>query len=314
MLAEKYDSVEQHGWYRNLDATVDELVTGCSDGDIVCDYSGGTGILADRLLARLGDRPVGVLILDSSPKFLRLALSKLGADPRVAFRLIRYRRDERRLDRIDEVVEAPLLTRGVDTVVSTNAIHLYYGLPDTLQSWAAFLRPGGRVLVQSGNIRNPAAPAGTWIIDETVDAIHRAALEIVAADPALARYRAVFADAPRMAAYDALREKYFLPVRPLDHYLDALRAAGFAVEQCNAAVIAARVDEWFEFLAAYHDGVLGWVGGTAKVDGSPPSAASIADRLALMRRAMDTVFGGRATFDACWTYLTCTRGEASLRD
>ena len=36
-------------------------------------------------------------------------------------------------------------------------IHLYPDLPDTVASWVRTLRPGGQVLVNSGNIRNPRA-------------------------------------------------------------------------------------------------------------------------------------------------------------
>ena len=53
-------------------------------GDVLVDYSGGTGILARRLLDRIGERETGIVIVDASPKFLRLALEKLGDDPRVA--------------------------------------------------------------------------------------------------------------------------------------------------------------------------------------------------------------------------------------
>ena len=34
--------------------------------------------------------------------------------------------------------------------------------------------------------------------------------------------------------------------------------------------IEAGVDEWFEFLSAYHDAVLGWVGGTDPSPGALP--------------------------------------------
>ena len=99
----------------------------------------------------------------------------------------------------------------------------------------------------------------------------------------------------------------FLPVRPLDHYLGALEGAGFTVEEVRARSIEARVDEWFEFLGAYHEAVLGWVGGSAKVDGRPPSAQAATDRLALIRHAMDTLFGGRDAFRCCWTYINAMR-------
>jgi len=85
----QYDTVEQHGWYRNLDPTVEDLARHLDEGQILVDYSGGTGILLDRLLLRIFDRQVGMLIADSSPKFLRVGLDKFRDDERVAVRLLR---------------------------------------------------------------------------------------------------------------------------------------------------------------------------------------------------------------------------------
>lgn len=301
-LALKYDSVERHGWYRNLEPTLDQLEAHLAAGQVLVDYSGGTGILVDRLLKRRPDLDAGFVIVDASPKFLRLALEKLGADERLAFRWIRFLRDERRLETVDEV----LPDFAADALVSTNAIHLYYDLPGTLRSWQRVLKPGAKVFVQSGNIDNPDAGEGEWIIDETVEAIHRAAMEIARADDRFAAYRAGLDDAERMAKYDALRAKYFLPVRPLAFYVDALEAAGFRVEAKDHRPIEADVQEWYDFLAVYHDGVLGWLGGAEKIEGAPPADAAVRDRLALIRLAMDRLFGGAAEFRACWTYLTCS--------
>ena len=152
-----YDSVDRHGWYRNLDPTVEELAHLLADGDILVDYSGGTGILLDRLKLRMFDTQVGAVIVDSSPKFLRVALEKFRDDPKVGFRLLRFLKDEKRLQRLDEVLGPELVERGVDVIASTNAIHLYPELPDTVASWVRALRPGGHVLINSGNIRNPRA-------------------------------------------------------------------------------------------------------------------------------------------------------------
>ncbi len=189
-LALTYDTVREHGWYKNLDPTVASLIDALAPGDILLDYSGGTGILAERLLARLPDTELGILIVDASPKFLRVALDKLGADERVAFRLIRYLKDVGRLQTVQEVIEEPLLARGVDAISSTNAIHLYYDLEDTLRSWRGVLRAGGRVFAQSGNIGVPELSKGAWIIDETVAAIDAAAAEIVRSDDRYESYRA----------------------------------------------------------------------------------------------------------------------------
>lgn len=304
-LALKYDTVESHGWYRNLDRTVEQLGETLADDDVVLDYSGGTGILADRLLRDVPGGKFGVLIVDSSPKFLRLALDKLCHQRRVAFRLIRFLKEEKRLQLLQEVIDPPLLERGVDAVVSTNAIHLYYGLQETLQSWAKILRPGRRAFVQSGNILNPDAGADHWIIDNTVEAIHKAAKKIVRSDARFEAYREILEDVPRMKKYRKLRRKFFLPVRPLDYYLEELRKAGFDVTDVSYQPITAEVNEWYEFLAAYHEGVLGWLGGSARVEGKEPTADALRDRLSLIREAMNRVFKNGETFEAGWTYITC---------
>jgi SAM-dependent methyltransferase len=295
-LARKYDTVREHGWYRNLDLTLETLAGALEPGEILLDYSGGTGILAERLLPALGE--TGILIVDASPKFLRVALDKLGGDERVAFRLIDFLREEKRLQTLQEALEPPLLDRGVDALSSTNAIHLYYDLDETLRSWRALLRRGGRVHVQSGNVGVPRLSEGTWIIDETVEAISAAAEEIVRADDRWAAYRDRIGD-PR---YAALRRKFFLPVRPLGHYLEALERAGFTVERVEHRTIEASTEEWTAFLATYHEGVLGWVGGSERVEGEPPSEEAVADRLELLRLGVDAVFAA-PSFEAVWTYV-----------
>jgi hypothetical protein len=307
-LARKYDTVEAHGWYKNLDPTLDEMAALVSPGDLVIDYSGGTGILIDRFLARPDvPKDVGLVLVDASPKFLRVAYEKLSKNPRVAFRWIRYLHDEKRLERLDEVLSPDLLARGADLITSTNAVHLYYGLDETLGSWYVTLKPAGRVLVQSGNIRGASAPPGTWLIDETVARIQSLAKTLVELDDRYGRFRPALSDAGRMARYDALRDKYFLPVRPLDFYLQHLTQAGFEVDAVAHRVVEAKVADWYEFLSAYHDGVLGWAGGTEKIDGQGPDDETVELRLRLIRESLERLFERRPRFRACWTYLSCTK-------
>ncbi len=303
-LALNYDTVENHGWYSNLDHTVEKLASYARPGDLLIDYSGGTGILTRRLLDRIGRKRLGIIIADSSPKFLRLALEKLRDEERVAFRRIRYLKDEGRLQRLDGALDPATVERGADAVVSTNAIHLYYDLEETVSAWRRVIKPTGRLFVQSGNVRHPDMPDDEWIIDETVEVIHAAAMEIVREDDALARYRSVLDDEAYMAAHDELRRKYFLPVRPLETYLDVFRRCDFDITSIERRRIPARVDEWFEFLSVYHEGVLGWVGGAERVTGATAPPAEAEARIALMRRAMDRVFAGAYEFGASWTYVT----------
>jgi len=143
------------------------------------------------------------------------------------------------------------------------------------------------------------------IIDETVDVIHRAAMDIVQSHEAFRQYRMALEDVDYMSAHDALRRKYFLPVRSLEYYLDSLRAEGFDVISVRHLRIPARVSEWYEFLSVYHEGVLGWVGGAEKILGASASEEAIRDRLAILRLSMDQVFNDAFEFGASWTYITC---------
>lgn len=302
-----YDHVDEHGWYSNLNPSVDELAAHLRDGDIMLDYSGGTGILLDRARLRIFERQIGWLIVDASAKFLRVAIEKYRDDPRVAFRLLRFLKGEKRLQTLDEVLGEGMLTRGVDAIAAVNAIHLYPDLGEVAGAWVRALRPGGKVFINSGNMRNPRAAAGEWILDETVWVINDIAEGLVRSDPKYAKYRSVLDDEERMRVHAEQRDRVFLKPRPLSYYLDALGGAGLTVTDVREKTIVADVHEWFELMTAYHDTVLGWVGGTKKLDGQPATPEALEDRMTIMRSAMETIFAGRSTFNACWTYITCEK-------
>lgn len=306
-LARRYDNVEEHGWYRNLDPILDDLQDVVQEGDLVIDYSAGTGILVGQFLKRMPDLQAAYLLVDASPKFLRLALEKVGADERTAFRWIQYLKDEKRIQSLQEVLPEAICLGGVDALCSTNAIHLYGELEGTLRSWAQVLRPGAVALIQSGNIANPNAPQDAWIIDDTINAMQSVARDLVREDEKYVSFLPRLEDAERTAAYDALRKKYFLPVRPLSFYLDSFRGVGFEIVNVYERPIAAKVSDWAEFLAAYHEGVLGWAGGCKRVEGADPSQACIALRQQLLGESLARLFEGRSSFETCWTYIKCRK-------
>ena len=126
------------------------------------------------------------------------------------------------------------------------------------------LKPGGIVRINSGNLRNPRAGENEWIIDETVYVVHEVATGLVRTEPRYAAYRAVLDDEERMRRYLGYRDRVFLPPRPVDFYLGALRDSGFEIEDVSERTIDAEVEEWYEFLSAYADAVLGWSVGRPK--------------------------------------------------
>jgi SAM-dependent methyltransferase len=302
----QYDSVGTHGWYKNLEPTIAQVLAALDENKVLVDYSSGTGILTDRLLSNI-KYPVGILNVDASPKFLRVALENFRDDERVAFRLLNWLKQEKRLQLVDEVVETPLLDRGVDLLTSTNAIHLYYDLSQTLESWARILRPGAQAFICSANMRNPYHRPGDWIIDETVAKVNEIAVDVVRTEPAFEEYRATLNDASLMDRHTRLREKVFVPVRPLSLYLDAFVDAGFTVLHVFDSTIYATVQEWYKLLCTYHDGVLSWVGGSQKVEGRPPSDIAVQQRLFLIKYCLEKLFPGQDSFPCTWTYITCRR-------
>ena len=305
-FGEAYDSVDHHSWYRNLDATVEELSHLLNDGDILVDYSGGTGILLDRLKLRMFDARAGAVIVDSSPKFLRVALEKFRDDPDVGLRLLRFLKPEKRLQRLDEVL-GPRAARAPgrrdrvdqrDPPVSRPGRHR--------RVVAASPAPGGPRADQLRQHPQPACPPQR--VDPRRD---RVGGRRPRRGPGAQRPRVRQPTAPTSTTRNAWR-----PTPPTatacssnpGRWTSTSRpwsSAGLKVESVREASIEARVDDWYELLRTYHDAVLGWVGGTEKIDGAPPSPEAVADRLALIRHAMDVLFHGRAKFQACWTYITC---------
>lgn len=304
-LGERYASMAAHRWYKNLDLTREQLKQTLKPGQILVDYSGGTGILARQLLQDVPD--VGIVIVDASPRFLRVALDQLGHEPRVAFRLLhRHQGGQRRLQGLDEALGPVLRERGVDALVSTNAVHLYTELAETFRAWSRVVRPGGKVFVQSGDIRNPEGRPGEWLISEVVERVREVAKDIANEDPHYEPYRAVLADPERMALYEALWRVVFLPIRPVSAYQAALAEAGFNVGGTMTRTVDVGVLEWYEATSVYPD-LLAWVGGSPKVDGRIADPSQVQDRLQLLKQSFLELFPNRDVYQSTWTYLSAQR-------
>jgi ubiquinone/menaquinone biosynthesis C-methylase UbiE len=304
-LGQRYASMATHRWYSNLDLTREQLKQAMKPGQILVDYSGGTGILTSKLV---NDLPgVGIVIVDASPRFLRVALEQFRDDPRVAFRLLHpVDGDKRRLQGLDEAIGPVLRERGVDGLVSTNAVHLYSDLTETFRAWWRVLRPDAQVFVQSGDIRNPEGRPGEWLISEVVERVREVAKDIALEDDSYTQYRAVLRDTARMEQYETLWRKVFLPLRPVAAYRSALAQAGFRVGDTITRSVDVGVLEWFEATSVYPD-LLAWVGGSPRVDGRKPTPAEVQDQLRLLKQSFVETFPNRDVYQSTWTYLSAAR-------
>ena len=271
-----YDTVENHGWYRNLDLTVEQLARDlepatCWSTTPAARASWSTGCACGSSTAQ-----VGMMIVDSSPKFLRVALDRFRADPRVGFRLLRFLRDERRLQYLDEVLPEGFAgptgssrrTRSTSTTTSR-----------TRSVLGARAAAGRRRLRQ---LRQPAQPArgrDEWIIDETVYVVHEVATGLVRTDPRCAAYRDVLDDAERMRAHLAWRDRVFLAPRPLAYYTEQLSAPASASTTSTSGRSRPRWRSGSSSSPPTTTRCSAGSGGSAKVDGEPASEEAAADRL-----------------------------------
>ena len=272
-----YDSVDHHGWYRNLDPTVEELSHLLADGDVLIDYSGGTGILARpaeaadvrhpgrrRHRRQLAEVPAGrarEVPRRSEGRPAAAALPEGREAPPAARRGARARaaRAGRRRDRVDQR-HPPLPRPGrhgqrrgcgccgpAATSSSTRATSATRGPAAASGSstrrcgWSA---SSPRVWCAPTRRTPPTAPISTT--------------------------RSACAPTPPTATACSCS-----PGRSTSTSRRS-SSAGLKVESVREASIEAGVQDWYELLVAYHDAVLGWVGrhGEGRRRQAPPRRPS----------------------------------------
>ena len=195
----------------------------CDEGDVLIDYSGGTGILLDRLRLRVFDRQVGMVIVDSSPKFLRVALERFRGDERVAFRRLALPEGRERLQYVDEVLGAGVPRRRRRSSRRTRST--------STTTSRARCAPGRACSSPAAACGSTPATCATRARARTSGSSTRRCTSSTRSRPgSCARIRAGRRTATcsttrsGWSAYLAWRDRVFLAPRPLDHYLDALRA------------------------------------------------------------------------------------------
>ena len=300
-----YDRVKNHTWYDNLNYLVELSNEYFNDDDFIMDYSCGTGIFPERLLKSTVSCP-RILMMDSSPKYLKLSYNKFGNNYKFFFRLMKYLKEENRLQTISESMGEDY-KELLDGIICANAIHLYPTISDTIKSWNKLLVKGGKLLINSGNIYNPLMGADTKLIDQTVNEISKLSFDIVKENPKYFKYIDLMEDFEYINKHNTLKDKYFLPIRPINFYTDELIKNGFKIVEVKTIDVGAKVDEWFDFLKVYHEGVLGWIGGVNKITGVDPKENEVEDRIDIIKIALNKMFNNKNDFKACWNYIICEK-------
>lgn len=300
-----YDRVKNHTWYDNLNYLVELSNEYFNDDDFIMDYSCGTGIFPERLLKSTISCP-RILMMDSSPKYLKLSYDKFGNNYKFFFRLIKYLKEENRLQTIDESIGEDY-KELLDGIICTNAIHLYPTISDTIKSWDKLLVKGGKLLINSGNIFNSSMDSESKLIDQTVNEIDKLSYRIVKETPKYSKYCDLINDVDYIKKHDSLRDKYFLPVKNIEYYTDEILKNNFKILEIKTINIDAKVDEWFEFLKVYHEGIISWVGGANKITGVEPKKDAVEDRIDIIKLALNEMFNNNNDFKACWNYIICEK-------
>jgi len=300
-----YDRVKNHTWYDNLNYLVELSNEYFNDDDFIMDYSCGTGIFPERLLKSTISCP-RILMMDSSPKYLKLSYDKFGNNYKFFFRLMKYLKEENRLQTIDESMGKDY-KELLDGIICTNAIHLYPTISDTIKSWDKLLVKGGKLLINSGNIFNSSMDSESKLIDQTVNEIAKLSYRIVKETPKYSKYSDLINDVDYIKKHDSLRDKYFLPVKNIEYYTDEILKNNFKILEIKTINIDAKVDEWFEFLKVYHEGIISWVGGANKITGVEPKKDAVEDRIDIIKLALNEMFNNNNDFKACWNYIICEK-------
>ncbi len=294
-----YDNVKYHSWYNNLKYLINVSTEMFNDDSLIMDYSCGTGIYSERLNFS-GCNPT-VIMMDASLKYLRLAYEKFKDNPNYSFRLLDLKKgiEESLVDNLEG---------KLDGIVSTNAIHLYPTIDETIKSWNGLLKKGGKLLINSGNIDNPKMKTPTsFLIDQTVNQIFNLSIDIVKNNKTYHQYLDKLSDISYMEKYVELKDRYFLPIRNIDYYTDSLYKNGFVIKELKTIDIKANVKEWFDFLNVYDEGILGWIGGVQKVTGEIANLTDIQNRLDIMEEALNMIFNNQKNFNASWNYIICEK-------
>ena len=261
-----HEAVADSSWLRDILFELSKIIMPhIKKNDIIVDFGAGTGTSAFHLMKNLS-MPVSIWLVDNSPSWLAKAYESLHGASNVEYFVL-----EKKDGRYSTLAET-IGENSADHVVSANTVHLIPGLEETFRGIFSSLKKSGTFTFQTGNFLRQDRPEGALMIDDTVKTIHDLAIQTIHNDSKYAIYRQGLME--RMLAEEPQRKFVFPDPRPIQFYLDVLKASRLKHEETHFIPVRIKYDDWLNFLRVkrLQAGILPEVGG------KEPSAGEEKDR------------------------------------
>lgn len=228
-----------HYYLESLDKLTKIVSQKIKDGDIVVDFGAGTGVSALQLVKRLRAN-VKLWLVDNSPAWLGKAYEIFNRNPNVECFLLK--KNDSTYATLGETIGEEV----ADHVVSANTVHLIPNLEYTFKGINSALKPRGTFTFQSGNIIRKGRKKGVLMVDDTVKRVHDIAIERIHTDKRYEKYRKIINE--RIKIENGQRRIVFPEPRPLEYYLNSLKAAYFKYTKPYYKLLRIKYKDWMNFL------------------------------------------------------------------
>ena len=295
-----HNAVVNTSWHKeNVKELINLIQEKIKPHDRIVDFGAGTGSSAMYLLKYL--KPTSKLLLvDNSPSWLTKAYNLLHLNKRVQFFLLEKKGDDYMT--LDELIGKTTASH----IVSANTIHLIPNIEKVFRDIYSVLKNNGTFTFQSGNIIQPNKENGILTIDDSINAVHDIALEIIRTNRAFRKYKKGLDR--RIEEQNHQRKFVFPAPRPVKFYLDALKSVGFKNESITRKRIKVKYKDWLNFLKVrrLQAGILPEVGGKDASEIEEKDRDTIITQASLMlfkRLKVKNPLSNARSFTAEWIYV-----------
>lgn len=294
-----HDAVAKSSWHKeNVEELIRIIKEKIKNNDIVVDFGAGTGSSAIYLLKHL--KNIKLILVDNSASWLGYAYEILHLNKHVSFFLLEKKGNK--YLKLDEVVGKNI----ADHIVSANTVHLIPNLLETFRGIHNTLKNNGTFTIQSGNIMKLTRKKGVLTIDDSINAVHDIALEIIRSESKFSKYKKSL----EKRIYEQIHQRKFVfpAPRPVQHYLNVLKSAGFKKETATYRLIHVKYNDWLNFLRVrrLQAGILPEIGGKNATPQEEKDRDIIITKAALKlftKIIEQNINANNKSFTAEWTYI-----------